>query len=471
MYICYATVFNIILSYVCERPGIQKLFEAIWPIVLQKERSIKDDENSYKYHRGLDIPNWVKKEARNLPIKSISNGIHTNLLPILNESKITEIIKAINILLEHDEIIDNDKVFCENPRYTKKEILDKKAWEIEEYLAIVLKYVFTNDNELDKDLVNTRYKFALSKINKYPSIDIIPFGSSVELPIAIETSKKRFDETFKEIIQSSSLDLARDNHLKLFIVNIVNNKFEYMNLKNLYKYYLSNYVFSKNEKSKYDDPELIQAILFDAIAKTKRTSSFKESALGNLLLYTFLEQVLNAPKLFNSITLSSSNAKSQAVHMLNVDGKHTKLIFGTSEILSDMTAAITNAFNKIKNIELNLTKERNMLIDFNLLNCEFDTKTADLIKDIVIPTKSSAIDTENAFSIFIGYTLKDVDKSLDNENYLLELHKKLIAEIEEASSFIKKKIDELDLYGYSFYIYFVPFNDADHDKYTIVEVL
>ena len=187
-------------------------------------------------------------------------------------------------------------------------------------------------------------------------------------------------------------------------------------------------------------------------------------------MYTFLEQVLNAPKLFNSITLSSSHSKSEAVHMLNIDGLNTKLIFGTSKILSDVNLAIISAFDKIKTIESVLSEERNILMDFRLLNSEFDTDTAEKIKSIVIPTKSTSTPVENAFSIFIGYTLEGVGKTLSNDEYLSKLQEKLILDIHNASELIKSKINELELYGYSFYIYFVPFNKAELDKLAIVEV-
>ncbi|MGM9970102.1 MAG: DUF1837 domain-containing protein [Anaeroplasma sp.] len=469
MNLCYSTVFQTLKPYVCSKPEVKSLITALWTSTLQMKTIIKDDENSYKYHINTEIPNKIKTKVKETPIKKIKTGIYNSLVPILKKNNLIEIIKTINALLKYDENIRDDDFLCENPLYTKKEFLIKKTWEFEEYLSIILKYVFTNDNELNGKLVEERINFAKSKIDEFSSISIIPFGSSIDLPIFIETSRDRFINTFKEIYHHSYLNLHRDNQLKIFIVDIVNNRFDYKNIKKLYKYFLADYILSKNEKFKYEDQEELQLKFYDAIKKIPNRAGFKESILGNLLLYTFLEQVLNAPKLFNCITLSSTNAKSESVHMLNIDGRKTKLIFGTSEILSDLNIAITNAFNKIKLIESSLDDEKNILMDYKLLNSEFDEETANLIKDMVIPSKST-IPTENAFSIFIGYSLEGVDKSLDDKGYFLELEKKLISDIEISSSLIKKHINDLELYGYSFYIYFVPFNKAELDKLSIVEV-
>ena len=470
MHLCYGTVFYTIKSYVTLKPEVESLISALWTSTLNIDTIVEDDENAYKYHTGTDIPNKIKTSAKEMAIKDIASRVKSKLVPILQDHNLIKIIQIINMLLKYDNMIEDDDIFCEFPLYTKKEFLNKETWEFEEYISIVLKYVFTNDNELKKAVSEEKIKFAKSKINECCPITIISYGSTVELPITIETSKSKFNNTFTEVCHHSSLGLHRDNHFKIFIVDIVNNKFEYTNIKNLYKSYLADYVLSKNEKLKYKDQEELQFKFYDAINKIPRGTEFKESILGNLLLYTFLEQVLNAPKLFNSITLSSTNAKSQAVHMLNIDGIKTRLIFGTSEILSDINTAITNAFNKIKNIESEITDERNLLMDVKLLNSEFDSDTANLIKNIVIPTKSSSTPAENAFSIFIGYSLSGTDKSLSEEDYLLNLNSKLSLDIENSSTLIKELINNLDLHGYSFYIYFVPFNNAEIDKISITEV-
>lgn len=469
MHLCYSTIFYTLCDYLNKGKNKTNLTSAIWAAAMNWEEIINEDENASRYHSGKDIPNKTKSAVQGETIKNIAKRINTKLFPILKSNKSDEIIKLINTLVTYDTIIDDEKTLCENPFYTKKEFLKKGTWEFEEYLAIILKYVITNDNESKSEISKSRIEFAKTKMHGLPTITIIPYGTSLELPLNIETSKDRFQSTFKEVLHESSLKLPRDNQLKIFMLDIVNNKFEYTNIKNLYTSYLTDYVLSKNEKIKYNEQDKLQYKFFKAVKKLERNPDYKESILGNLLLYSFLEQVLNAPKLFNSVTLSTSSAKSEAVHMLNVDGIRTRLIFGTSEILNDINKAITNAFNKIKTIESKINEERNILTDFQLLNSEFDTETAKLIRDIVVPIKSASIPSENAFSIFIGYSLTGIDKSLSDEDYLLNINNKIKLDIEFASTLIRNLINELDLHGYSFYIYFVPFNNAEIDKLAIVE--
>ena len=52
---------------------------------------------------------------------------------------------------------------------------------------------------------------------------------------------------------------------------------------------------------------------------------------------------------------------------------------------------------------------------------------------------------------------------------LLGINDKIKKDIERAVDTIKKKIDGLSLKGYSFYCYYLPFNDAEKDRKTIMD--
>ena len=258
MHLCYGTVFYTIKSFVTFAPEVKKLILALWASTINIENIIDEDENAYKYHTGTDIPYKMKIIAKDMKIKDISARVKYELVPFLKEQDLIKIIQIINILIKYDNTIKNEDIFCKSPSYTKKEFISKETWEFEEYISIVLKYVFTNDNELKKIESEEKIKFAKSKINECCPITIIPYENSVELPIETETSKSRFNNTFKEISHNSSLGLQRDNHLKIFIVDVINNKFEYTNIMELYQIYLADYLLSKNEKLNYKDPEKLQ---------------------------------------------------------------------------------------------------------------------------------------------------------------------------------------------------------------------
>lgn len=83
-----------------------------------------------------------------------------------------------------------------------------------------------------------------------------------------------------------------------------------------------------------------------------------ETILGEMLLYVFMEQELNAPKIMSKIEIDDLGgmicSKSDGVHLLAVENNGQlfhQLVFGASDIYGDLTASIDRAFVKIIDIE------------------------------------------------------------------------------------------------------------------------
>lgn len=98
---------------------------------------------------------------------------------------------------------------------------------------------------------------------------------------------------------------------------------------------------------------------------------------------------------------------------------------------------------------------------------------AEQVRSIVYPSKNTASVNMlgTAFGVFIGYSI-----GLDPEDYTIDeyadvLNRKLESDINDQSSYIYKKIRELKMGNHSFYVYILPFNDADADKNTIISSL
>lgn len=68
----------------------------------------------------------------------------------------------------------------------------------------------------------------------------------------------------------------------------------------------------------------------------------------------------------------------------------------------------------------------------------------------------------------MGYTI-NMNNELNNERYKTELEINLNNDIKRISPYMQKKIEELDLSNYSFYIYILPFNDVKVDKELIMK--
>lgn len=103
----------------------------------------------------------------------------------------------------------------------------------------------------------------------------------------------------------------------------------------------------------------------------QKYGSNAETVLGEILLYIFLEQELDAPKIMSKIELDEYNrdtvSKSGGVHLLsfNRSGQPVhQLVFGASDIIGNLSAAVDRAFGKIAKIEANGDEELRMEKDF-----------------------------------------------------------------------------------------------------------
>ena len=94
----------------------------------------------------------------------------------------------------------------------------------------------------------------------------------------------------------------------------------------------------------YDRTKNLAAVGSKAMLKFMNTyGASADTVLGEILLYIFLEQELDAPKIMSKIELGSSNmdtvSKSDGVHILSLNKSGQpfhQLVFGVSHIVGDL---------------------------------------------------------------------------------------------------------------------------------------
>lgn len=192
------------------------------------------------------------------------------------------------------------------------------------------------------------------------------------------------------------------------------------------------------------------------------------------LCSTFFECVLNAPKIFSKMELQEHSgiydSSSSGIHILTYkkDGRLlNQLVYGATGTVDTLESAVDNAFTQIIEIKNHIDDEYE-LVKEDVLNTKFDTETNKVLENIIIPSKKFEERPDNAFGIFLGYTI-NMNDELNNERYKTELEINLNNDIKRISPYIQKKIEELELSNYSFYIYILPFNDVKVDKELIMK--
>ena len=257
--------------------------------------------------------------------------------------------------------------------------------------------------------------------------------------------------------------------------DIANCKFNFRSLKQYLLENISNYVSSRATVNTYAELDNLPAV--GTQATIKLYNYFGENAgsvLSEMLLYVFLEQELNAPKIMSKLEISTQNgnyiSKSDGIHLLatTMNGQpFHQLVFGASDIMGGLQNAVDRAFDKIISISTNNDNELNF-VDNTIHQNIFDKETTNYMVDLLLPKKNTASKPDMAFGIFLGYTMDLGYVETNNTQYRIAVHNKMASDIDAIQGYILKKIADNGLAGYSFYFYVIPFNDAPTEKESII---
>lgn len=288
-----------------------------------------------------------------------------------------------------------------------------------------------------------------------------------------------FDRLFLKATDMTISALANPTKASVFYLDPSNCKFRFTGLKDFIINNIGSYVFSRAQiKRIYDRTKNQAAIGSQAMLKFITTyGANAESVLGEILLYIFMEQELDAPKIMSKIEINESNrnsvSKSDGVHLLSIDKTSQsfhQLVFGASDIVGDLEIAIDRVFDKIIAVENNHDSE--LLMVDNTTQCTiYDSDATDYMVKLMTPQRNGTYKPDMAFGAFLGYTIKLDHPETDSQKYRVAVQEQLKRDIEKVQPYIVKKIQDNGLAGYSFYLYLLPFNDAANERTSIIQEL
>ena len=275
------------------------------------------------------------------------------------------------------------------------------------------------------------------------------------------------------------LDIQNKNKINLFSLKINANDFDYQNLQDNLLEPMINFSLSRAVKAEYaKKPATLSKKAREKFIEYLRN----KGELGELILYSFLESHLKAPKILSKLELKTSTSDyvkgADGVHFLKLKNGDYQIIFGESKTEVGITSGISNAFKSIyefKN-EINakgakksgLPYEKSLISD-HLANETFSDDEKQFIKKIIFPSRKENFDVDDAFGIFVGYEMKieDCDKALSNSDFRDKMKDKIKTEVKGKFDHILKKITQYDLSGHNFYIYFLPITNLNKNRKQI----
>ncbi|MED1780013.1 DUF1837 domain-containing protein [Bacillus subtilis] len=291
--------------------------------------------------------------------------------------------------------------------------------------------------------------------------------------------KKKFLDHFYHEVKDHVLEDDR-SRLNLHIIRILNNQFAIKPLIQELLNYMITFCLSKKEYKSLIEEERYGELAKLAQERFKDYES-NEGEFGELLLYCFLESHLEAPKLLTKMNLKTSHNDyvkgADGVHLLKLSESNYQIVFGESKMYKTFKEGLRNAFSSINNFINH--KKNNIHFEINLVNTHFDQEiedeqTYEEIKRIIFPSaQEDEINTNHAFGIFVGFNL-ELDpkiKRLPNTDFQDVVRGMVRELVNKEYEFIEKQIEKYDLYGYTFYIYSIPFIDIDKVRKDAIKKL
>ena len=429
-----------------------------------------------------NLPTEIMQMALTKDVRAIERYFISVIIPAMEEARKKNAVLALkNIILKDNAIADTTQLGTIS-RLTKNDLKSKNDFVLSEFLTDIFIYaVAKTDNTTEAAFTKSIKKDFYAIYNQMTDTIKLYEVTNPKTVAAIPlTSKGKFDKVFTPI-SSERLSISANHDLQIFCLKFDDFDFDYQGLWKHLRNNIGYYVYSRAQIKQYMDDDEISALAYDAIVHVKEMIASGKiptgNELGELLLYIFLEQVLNAPKLMSKVEFSNHGgiftSESAGIHLLTADATvpFSQVILGTSMIDGDIQVAIDSAFADAKDLK-DRKKDERRFVESNIFAASFPEKIYDQLEAIILPDETSGKKPATAFGMFLGYTLNGVSasgKSIDA--YQNDVHDKLKADIISQVPFIESKIAQYGLDGYSLYIYLLPFSDADEDKKDIMDKL
>lgn len=283
-----------------------------------------------------------------------------------------------------------------------------------------------------------------------------------------------FLDIFDHLLIDEDIEV-NDSILNLFSIKINNKKFNYELLENVLLDTLVSYCIPQRQYEEFYASKKIGQMNKQA-KRLFRDHESNDGELGELILYSFLESHLKAPKILSKMKLKTSSneyiKRADGIHILKVDDSNYEIIFGESKLYDNLTSGLREAFNSIK--ELKTREENNLYDEIDLITthipAEFIEENYEFIKKIIVPQKNEVYDYDVSFGVFIGFEVEITDEMKKKNNIeLREVLKRTIKQkVYEKIEYIRTSINSKNLDEHNFYIYLLPFTNIDETRKEII---
>lgn len=304
-------------------------------------------------------------------------------------------------------------------------------------------------------------------------LDSLGSGTDLEQILTLSLLDPNQDRFLGLFYESTPLKIKKNTSIHLHVLQIENGDFIVERLFTQLANNSLSYVLTRRslEILKNDPSRMVEFV--NKVQTQFRAPDARAGEGGELILYSFLEGHLRAPKLLSKMDLKTSPNHyvygSDGIHLLQEADGRFQVIYGESKMYGDTAGKIGSsirrgieaAFESVSEVRDNGFGFEEWLVDSNLLKEIADQEKLDALVSILLPTPSgSAVQKSNAFGIFVGFEI-DVTSfpfaDLDHSEIESRLRHLALDAIEGEKSTIENEIQHRDLGGYPLHVYLVPF--------------
>ncbi len=258
-------------------------------------------------------PGGLIDAARDLTMDQIDKGFELYVLPLIHNDKHEALFRAIKDILRDDTTILGTTLVGRTSGFEKDSILNCDTFDESALLANGVTYAITS-TENDKLSVNIR-ELGKGYVDGFVgSNEEIHFLTQVVdqdqySPLKRTLKDPMFDRIFKKATDITIAGMSNPAKACVFYIDPSNCQFRFRDLKDFIINNIGSYVFSRAQTKRIlDTTKNPTAIGSRAMLKfVQKYGSNAETVLGEILLYVFMEQELDAPKIMSRIELDEYN--------------------------------------------------------------------------------------------------------------------------------------------------------------------
>ncbi len=398
--------------------------------------------------------------------------------PYFDENWQKVVILCIQDVLKEDSTInDIDIIGFEPDGYTKQDIVSKQIFSFSDLLVNVYYYctVFVK---------NIPYKTNITEIKDYTrnqytrrnEVQLETTVSHVTSKVKLTLDPQPFNDVFVEV-KDIKLTIPNPNEMKIYRLDVSSSKIDYTRLHSFIADNIGRYVYSRGMRNRYKlKPDSMELAIKTLKAYNKRVKTVPSTNHFNeLMLYSFLESVLGAPKIFSKMELQDKSgvydSLSSGIHINTFKSGgvfFNQLVFGATDTIDNLETAVDNALNQVMSIKA-ASQDEYEFLENTILNNEFDAETNKILESMIFPKKGSGLSKpDDAFGLFLGYTVSAAYDP-NNASYMLNLENQMKSDILKIAVYLENRINDLGLLNHSFYVYVLPLNNAVFDKNGIMK--